>query len=162
MAPPLTNAIVFPSPPRSVGGTTAPIIDGGNYPSLRPTVGGRHPANAHSDVCDHRRGYRGGNRCKAQTGIRGGACCKEQRAERDEKAERVFLGRGAIVLPLWGVGDAFGASLVHAEGWVVGSLAQFFWGVNANPRGSIDSNAATCPISLPPYSYQRVEGALPC
>ncbi len=28
----LTNAIVFPSPPCLVGGTTAPIISGGNYP----------------------------------------------------------------------------------------------------------------------------------
>ncbi len=79
------------------------------------------------------------------------------------EAERVFLGRGAIVLPLWGGGDAFGAPhLVHAEGRVVGSLAQVLWGVNANPQGSTDSNVATCPISLPPYSYQTVEGALPC
>ncbi len=52
-----------------------------------------------------------------------------------------------------GGGDAFGASLVHAEGQVVGSLlAQFFWGVNANPRGSTDCNVATCPIFLPPFS----------
>ena len=63
--------------------------------------------------------------------------------------------------PLWGKGDAFGTSL-HAEGRDVGSLAQFFWGVNANSRGCTDRNVAFCPISLPPYSYQRVEGALPC
>ncbi len=76
----------------------------------------------------------------------------------DERDERGVRDRGAIVTPLWGGDDAFGTYL-NAEGRVVGSLAQFFWGVNANPRGSTDSNVASCPISLPPYSYQRVEGA---
>ena len=148
----LTNAIVFPSPPCSVGGTTAPIISGGTYPSLHPTAEGGHPTSAHNDVRDGR----GGTSHGGPTSIRGGVSCA------DERAERGVRDRGAFVLPPWGGDDAFGTYRLHAEGRVVGSLAQFFWGVNANLQGSTESNVATCPISLPPYSYQRVEGALPC
>jgi hypothetical protein len=149
----LTNAIVFPSPPCSVGGTTAPIISGGTYLSLHTTVEGGHPTSAHNAVHDRR----GGNRCGGPSSNRGGVSCE------DERAVRGVRNRGAIVLPLvWGGDNAFGTYRLHAKGRVVGPLAQFFWGVNANARGSTDSNVATCPISFPPYSYQRVEGALPC